>query len=263
MLCGKALTSWGPHWFPGETVPVWEPQGGATDGGLLSRDGTGNGVWTHCWGAWFILRCGEGVDMGVKSLLSLLRNRAVFWLKTVFFVSVFIWLFFVFACLCLADHQGGWGLQLPPDSWADVSLDDKTHKSVSQSEQSRPKDALNSEKGLQSAHFPKFPPNLWLCCCCSGTQLCPTLCDTLNCSNPGLPVSHHLPEFSQVHVHWIDDAIQASHPLLPSSPFAFNLSQHHGLFQWVCCLHQVAKVLSFSISPFNEYSGLISWLLGS
>ena len=107
MLCGKALTSWGPHWFPGETVPVWEPQGGATDGGLLSRDGTGNGVWTHCWGAWFILRCGEGVDMGVKSLLSLLRNRAVFWLKTVFFVSVFIWLFFVFACLCLADHQGG------------------------------------------------------------------------------------------------------------------------------------------------------------
>ena len=50
-------------------------------------------------------------------------------------------------------------------------------------------------------------------------------------------------EFAQVHVHWIGDAIQPSHPLSPSSPSAFHLSQHQGLFQWVNCLHQVAKVL--------------------
>ena len=62
------------------------------------------------------------------------------------------------------------------------------------------------------------------------------------------------------HVHWIGDAIQPSHPLSPPSP-ALNLSQHEGLFQWVSSSHQVAKYwsFSFSISPSNEYSGLISF----
>ena len=80
----------------------------------------------------------------------------------------------------------------------------------------------------------------------------------MDCSMPGLPVLHYLPEFTQTHVHWVGDAIQPSHPL--SSPFpAFYLSQHQGLFQWIDSSHQVAKVLefSFSISPSNEYSGLI------
>ena len=62
-------------------------------------------------------------------------------------------------------------------------------------------------------------------------------------SMPGLPVHHQLPEFVQTHVHRVGDAIQPFHPLLPPSPPAFNLSQHQGLFQWVCSLHQVAKVL--------------------
>ena len=53
--------------------------------------------------------------------------------------------------------------------------------------------------------------------CCSVTQLCPTLCDSVNWSIPGLPVLHHLPELSEIHVHWIGDAIQPSYPL--SSPF--------------------------------------------
>ena len=66
----------------------------------------------------------------------------------------------------------------------------------------------------------------------------------MDCSTPGLPVPHSLPEFAQVHVHWIGDAIQPSHPLLLSSP-AFNLSQHQGLFQWIGSLHQVA-LWSFS-----------------
>ena len=58
-----------------------------------------------------------------------------------------------------------------------------------------------------------------------------TLCDPMDCSMPGLPVPHHLPEFAQVHVHCIGDAIQPSHSVTPSSPSALNLSQLQGLFQ--------------------------------
>ena len=65
----------------------------------------------------------------------------------------------------------------------------------------------------------------------SVTQSCPTLCDPKNCSIPGLPVHHQLPEFTQTHVHRVNDAIQPSHPLSPPSPPTFNLSQHQGLFQ--------------------------------
>ena len=85
----------------------------------------------------------------------------------------------------------------------------------------------------------------------------------MDCSMPGLPVHHQFPEFTQVHVHWVHDAIQPSHPLSTPSPPTFNLSQHQGLFKWVSPAYQVAKVLelqfSFSISPSNEYSGLISF----
>ena len=91
-----------------------------------------------------------------------------------------------------------------------------------------------------------------------------TLCDPLDCNTPGLPVHHQLPEFIQTHVHGVGDAIQPSHPLSPPSPPAFNLSQHQGLFQWVSSSHQVAKdwSFSFSISPSNEYPGLISFRMG-
>ena len=94
----------------------------------------------------------------------------------------------------------------------------------------------------------------------SVAQLCPTLCDPVNCSRPGLAVHHQLPEFTQTHVHWVGDAIQPSHPLSSPSPPTFNLSQHQGLFKWVSSSHQVVKVLEFqlNISPSNEYSGLIS-----
>ena len=93
----------------------------------------------------------------------------------------------------------------------------------------------------------------------SVTQSCPTLCDPMDCSTPGLPVHHQLLEFTQTHVHWVGDAIQPSHPLLfPSSP-AFNLSQHQGLFyESVLCIRW-PKYWSFSISPSNEYSVLISF----
>ena len=81
----------------------------------------------------------------------------------------------------------------------------------------------------------------------SVTQSCPTLCKPMDCSTPGLPVHHQLPEFTQTHVHWVSDAIQASHPLLSPFPPTFNLSQHQGLFKWVSSSHQVAKVLEFQL----------------
>ena len=65
----------------------------------------------------------------------------------------------------------------------------------------------------------------------SVTQLCPTLCDPMNCSTPGLPVHHQLPEFTQTHVHRVGDAIQPSHPLTSPSLPALNLSQHQGHFK--------------------------------
>ena len=67
----------------------------------------------------------------------------------------------------------------------------------------------------------------------SVTQSCPTLRDPMNCSTPGLPIHHHLSEFTQTHVHWVGDAIQPSHPLSSPSPPAPNTSQHQTLFQWV------------------------------
>ena len=81
----------------------------------------------------------------------------------------------------------------------------------------------------------------------SVAQMCPTLCELMDLSMPGFSVHHQLPEFTQTHVHWVGDAIQPSHPLLSPSPPAFNLSQHQGLFQWVCSSHQGAKVLEFQL----------------
>ena len=81
----------------------------------------------------------------------------------------------------------------------------------------------------------------------SVAQSCPTLCDPMNRSMPSLPVHHQLPEFTQTHAHWVDDAIQPSHPLSPPSPPALNPSQHQGLFQWVNSSHEVAKVLEFQL----------------
>ena len=91
-------------------------------------------------------------------------------------------------------------------------------------------------------------------------QSCPTLCDPMNWSTPGLPVHHQLLEFTQTHVHWVGDAIQPSHPLSSPSPPAPNFSQHQSLFQWVNSSHEVAKYWSFSlsISPSKEHPGLVS-----
>ena len=81
----------------------------------------------------------------------------------------------------------------------------------------------------------------------SVAQSCPTLCDLMNRSTPGLPVHHQVPEFTQTHVRWVSDAIQPSHPLSSPSPPAPNPSQHQSLFQWVNSSHEVAKVLEFQL----------------
>ena len=86
-------------------------------------------------------------------------------------------------------------------------------------------------------------------------QSCPTLCDPMNRSTPGLPVHHQLSESTQTHVHRVSDAIQPSHPLSSPSSFAFNLSQHQGLhIRW-----PKYWSFSFNISPSNGHPGLISF----
>ena len=94
----------------------------------------------------------------------------------------------------------------------------------------------------------------------SVTQLCPTLCDPMKRSTPGLPVHHKLPEFIQTSVNRVTDGIQPSHLLSSPYPPVPNHSQHQGLFQWLNSTHELTKYwsLSFSISPSNEHPGLIS-----
>ena len=103
---------------------------------------------------------------------------------------------------------------------------------------------------------------------CSVAQSCLTLCDLVDCSMTGFPVHHQLPELTLMHVHWVGDAIQPSHPLSSPSPPAFNLFQHQGLFKLVSSSHQVAKELgvsaSASVLPMNIQAsfplGLTGWL---
>ena len=96
----------------------------------------------------------------------------------------------------------------------------------------------------------------------SVTQSCATLCYHMDCSTPGFPVRHQHPELAQTHVHRAGDAIQPSHPLPSPSSHDFNLSQHGDLFQWVsffCIRWPEYQSFNFSISPSNDYSGLISF----
>ena len=97
--------------------------------------------------------------------------------------------------------------------------------------------------------------NWWLCCFS-------VMSDSLQhheLQQPGFPVLHYLLEFAQTHFHWFILAFQLPHPLSPPSPPALNLSHCKSLFQWVGSLHQVTKVLEFSISLSNKYLELISF----
>ena len=90
-------------------------------------------------------------------------------------------------------------------------------------------------------------------------QSCLTLCDTMDCSMPGLPIHHQLPEFTQTHVHRVNDAIQPSHPLSSPSPSIFPSIRVFSNESVLCIMWPKYWSSSFSISPSNEYSGPISF----
>ena len=95
----------------------------------------------------------------------------------------------------------------------------------------------------------------------SGPQLCPTLCDPMNCSMPGLPVHHQLLEFTQTHVHWVSDAIQPSHPrrpllLLPPIPPSIRVFSNEST---LCMRWPKYWSFIFSITPSKESPGLLSF----
>ena len=98
-------------------------------------------------------------------------------------------------------------------------------------------------------------------CRCSVTQSCPALCDPMDCSTPGLSVPHHLTKFAEVRVHCMGDAIQPPHPLTLSSSSALSLPRIRVFSNESALLTQWPKYwsFSFSISPSNKYSGLISF----
>ena len=91
----------------------------------------------------------------------------------------------------------------------------------------------------------------------SVSQSCLTLCDPMNCSTPDLPVHHQLPELAQTHVHQVSDAIQSSHPLSSLSPPAFIFPSIRVFSKESVLCIRWPKYWSFSISPSNEYLGLI------
>ena len=116
-----------------------------------------------------------------------------------------------------------------------------------------------ANKGLYSQSYGFSNCHVWMweldhnegCQFSSVAQSCPTLCGPMNCSTPGLPVHHQLPEFTQTLIHRVGDAIQPSHPLSSPSPLAPNSSQHQSLFQWVNSSPEVAKVLELQHQSFQ------------
>ena len=112
-----------------------------------------------------------------------------------------------------------------------------------------------SQSSLPPTHTPGNE-----CWCVVVVQSCPTLCNSIDCSTPGSPVLHYLLEFVQIHVHWVRDAVQPSHPLLPPSPFAFIFPSIRVFSnEPALCISPKYWSFSFSITPSNEYSGFISF----
>ena len=142
--------------------------------------------------------------------------------------------FYLSTCISLKDNQMAWNKNNIKHSCSYNTWTDEIHNNNIKKSQ---------EKGMkvccQSSHTSFKMVYCWketvikIHSISSVAQSCPTLCDPMNSSTPGLPVHHQLPEFTQTHVHRVGDAIQPSHSLWSPSPPALNLSQHQGLFKWV------------------------------
>ena len=109
--------------------------------------------------------------------------------------------------------------------------------------------SLSPDTQVAPSSLCTMPSSQWQFQFSSVAQSCP--CDPMDCSMPSFPVLHQLLELAQTHVHQVSDANQPSHPLSSPSPPAFNLSQYHGLFQWVSYSHQVAKLLELQHQSFQ------------
>ena len=145
----------------------------------------------------------------------------------------------------------GWNLEL-------VSIHREQRETEERSSQSKWWVVISISKGIYKRGLP-WAATRWLnlctppriltaaSCCCSVAKSCLTFNDSIDGSTWGFPVLHHLLELAQTHVHRVSDAIQPSHPLLPPSPPASNLSHHQGLFQWVSSSRQVSKVLELQL----------------
>ena len=131
--------------------------------------------------------------------------------------------------LCLLDHD----LHRVLYKWCSPELGTAAKVTWRQSQQTVPQISITWEYCPRSVS--------------SVAQSCPTLCNPMDCSTPGLPFHCQLPELALTHIHWVGDAIQPSHPLLSPSPLAFNLSQHQGLFKWAISSHQVGKIFEFQL----------------
>ena len=123
----------------------------------------------------------------------------------------------------------------------------------------RPKDHF-SKTDIHMTNKPEKMLNIvHYCCCCSVEQLCPTLCDPMDCSTPSLPVPHHLPEFVQAHVHCIGGVVHPSHPLMPLFLLASVFPRIRDFSSESAGDQNAGASASASASvPSNEYSGLIS-----
>ena len=132
------------------------------------------------------------------------------------------------SCVRVATPSGGscWrrtGTEWPAGTMPSSTLSSSTAPSTVTLPPVSPPAARLSKRGCETGpitHFSRYDFHRWWC---SVSQLCLTLCDSMDCSTPGFPVLRYLLEFAQTHVHWVCEAIQPSHPLLPPSPPAFNL----------------------------------------
>ena len=140
------------------------------------------------------------------------------------------------------QHESAIGLLMSPPTWTSLPLPSPWMLSF------KPDFSLSSFTCITFVAGEIF---IYFCCfnlpCyCLVTKSCLILCDPMDCNIPGFLVLHWISEFAQIHVHWVSDYIQPSHPLLPPSPSALNLSQHQGFF-WIGSSHQVVKILELQL----------------